>query len=393
MKINKIIALLSIVILGACSTTSTTLFGGSDDKKTGVASKNNATGFDGTFINNKITNFKSEQEQLKKLVDSRKATLQSMRDDTNTGVSDYRTAVAQINSKLQLGTTPGNPQLMDEWKTARAKLEKVNNIAFDIQRLVGDVESDQSMVNYMVGSIQASYNIRGASEEEHKQLKVLEEEAKQIGSSIAIFSRQLGAEADRQQNYVDAEKFNLNDVALNIKNGKLYGVGGSTDFFADGGSMFSSDDSYDAFISETVQDYGMDPRMQPRQSRSGRQQRRQSDRQTPVRGIASLVASPALVESTTTSSSRPLIVIKFDKDTVDFEEPLYQSLSRALERNPSATFEVSGIDPRMKSNNTVKKNVKDVMMALTEMGLPASRVAITMQTDDVMFDEVRVYEK
>ena len=128
------------------------------------------------------------------------------------------------------------------------------SITKEIKRLVADVESDQSMVDYMVGSIQASYKIRGATEEDHKQLKALEEEAKQIGSNISIFARQLNAEADRQQAYVDNEKFNLNDVALNIKNGRLYGAGSSTDFFADGGSMFSSDESYNAFLSETEQE-------------------------------------------------------------------------------------------------------------------------------------------
>ena len=235
MKIKNILALLSVVILGACSSTSETLFGG--ENKVEANQPKNTSAFDGTFMKNKIANFKSEQEQLKSLVDSRKSTLQEMRNDTNTAVSDYRTAVAQINSKLQLGTTPGNPELMDEWKEARAKLEKINNVAFDIKRLVADVESDQSMVDYMVGSIQASYKIRGATEDDHKQLKALEEEAKQIGSNIAIFARQLNQEAERQQAYVDTEKHNLNDVALNIKNGKLYGSAGSTDFFADGGSI------------------------------------------------------------------------------------------------------------------------------------------------------------
>lgn len=383
---KKLIALLTMVVLGACSSTSETLFA-SDEAKTNDV-KTTSASFDGTFMKNKIANFASEQSQLKKMVDSRKNDLQVMRNETNTAVSDYRSAIAQINSKLQLGTTAGNPELMDEWKDARAKLEKINNIAFDIKRFVADVESDQSMVDYMVGSIQAAYKIRGATEEDHKQLKALEEEAKQIGSNISMFTRQLNAEADRQQAYVDSEKHNLNDVALNIKNGKLYGMGGSsTDFFANGGSMFSSDESYDAFLAETEQDYGY----APRHGRNKPAQRRPlNDTRT------SLIApskAPTMVMETAPVSSRPLVIVKFDKKNVEFEEPLYQALSRALERNPSATFEVSGVAPQGKSNSAVKKNVKAVMNALTDMGLPASRVAITMQTDKVDFDEVRVYEK
>lgn len=388
MKIKNILTLLSVVILGACSSTSNTLFG--DDKKPETKQAKQTVAFDGTFMKNKIANFKSEQEQLKTVVDSRKNTLQQMRNETNTAVSDYRSAISQINSKLQLGTTPGNPELMDEWKDARAKLEKINNIAFDIKRLVADVESDQSMVDYMVGSIQASYKIRGATEDDHKQLKTLEEEAKQIGSNISIFARQLNQEAERQQAYVDNEKYSLNDVALNIKNGKLYGSSSSTDFFANGGSMFSSDESYEAFINETAQDYGMQSRTSNRPA--PRSPMMVENRDTVALRPARATSTPVDI-APIAKSTRPIITVKFDKTSVDFAEPLYQSLSRVLERNPSATFEVSGVAPQGKSNGTIKKNVKDVMTTLTEMGLPASRVALTMRTDDVMFDEVRIYEK
>ena len=398
---KKLIALLSVVVLGACSSTSETLFAGSETSNKQV--KESSTAFDGTFIKNKIANFASEQAELKKLVDSRRDTLQSMRNDTNTAVSDYRSAIAQINSKLQLGTTPGNPELMDEWKEARAKLEKINNIAFDIRRLVADVESDQSMVDYMVGSIQASYKIRGATEDEHKQLKALEEEAKQTGSNISIFARQLNAEAERQQAYVDNEKFNLNDVALNIKNGKLYGMGGSsTDFFANGGSMFSSDEAYNAFMEENEQEYGYASRRAPAQRRPYIPREKKTSEPRNLGVVTSSAAeaikarrapTPVVERAPVAVSTRPVAVIKFDREDVSFEEPLYQALSRSLERNPSATFEVSGIAPQGKPSANIKKDVKAVMNALTGMGLPANRIAITMSTDNVEFDEVRVFER
>jgi hypothetical protein len=379
---KKILSLLIAVFVGACSSTSETLFG--DDVAPKGPQQAESSGFDGTFMKNKLANFKSEEEQIKSVVEGRKASLAAMRNDTNAAVSEYRAAVAQINSKLQLGTTPGNPELMDEWKAARAKLENVNNIAFDIKRLVADVESDQSMVEYMAGSIQAAYKIRGATEDQHKQLRTLEDEARQLGSNISVFARQVSQEADRQQAYVDGEKFNLNDVALNIKNGKLYGVGGSQDFFADGGSMFSSDESYDAFISESSGEYA------PVRRAPGPRQRRLPQ------GITTLPAPVSMlpVERVAAGvSPRPIAVIKFDRPNVDFDEPLYQALSRSLERNPSATFTIAGVSPKSKPSSAIRGNVKGVMDSLTSMGLPASRIALTSETDDVAYDEVRVYEK
>ena len=372
---KKIVMLLAAVLLGACSSTSETLFG--DEAKAQPAAKSG--GFEGTFVKTKIASFRSEQDSIRKVVDGRKETLVSMRNETNAAVTDYRNAVAQINSKLQLGTTPGNPELMDEWRAARGKLEKVSNLAFDIKRLTADIESDQSMVEYMVGSIQASYKIRGATEDEHKQLRALEEEAKSIGSNISAFSRQVSQEADRQQAYVDGEKYALNDVALNIKNGKLYGAGSSQDFFADGGSVFSSDESYSAFVSENRDQYGA-PRRAPAPAA----------RQYPN----SVVAAPSAPVERVAAGGRPLIVIKVDSNA-GFEEPLYQALQRSLERNPAATFEVAGIMPygTQTADKTLTPKVKKVMNALTEMGLPASRVALTMRMDSVASEEVRVYEK
>jgi hypothetical protein len=370
--------LLAAVVLGACSSTSQTLFG-EGAKPEPVA---RSDGFEGTFVKNKIASFRAEQDGIRKVVDGRKEMLVSMRNETNAAVTDYRNAVAQINSKLQLGTTPGNPELMDEWRAARGKLEKVSNLAFDIKRLTADIESDQSMIEYMVGSIQASYKIRGATEDEHKQLRALEDEAKSIGSSISAFARQVSQEADRQQSYADNEKYALNDVALNIKNGKLYGTGGSQDFFADGGSVFSSDESYSAFMSENEGMYAPAPGRSPAHAPRARQYPN------------SVVAAPSAPVSKVADSRRPLITIKVDGQTA-FEEPLYQSLQRALERNPAATFEVAGVMPygTPTADKTLTPKVKKVMNALTEMGLPASRVALTMQMDNVSAEEVRVYEK
>ncbi|MDR1009381.1 MAG: hypothetical protein LBL52_03985 [Rickettsiales bacterium] len=387
MKMKKIAMFIAAFALAACSSTSDTLFGSEASSKPAASAPAASEGaFGGTFVKNKIANFKAEQGQMRSVIEGRRSTLQSMRAETNTAVSDYRTTVAQISAKLQMGTTPGNPELMDQWRSARSKLERINEIAFDIKRLVADIESDTSMVDYMVGSIQASYKIRGATEDDHKQLRALEEEAKSLGGEIATFARQADKEAERQMAYVDGEKSNLNDLALNIKNGKLYGAGSSRDFFADGGSMFSSDESYGAFVEDAARDYN------PSAAPSTPVSRRDSPvgLRRPAGGPVSLTPAAG---AASVGSARPIVSIKFDRPDVEFEEPLYQALSRALERNPSATFEVSGVTPRGKSAAESQKHVKGVTKALADMGLPASRVALTSTTLDVPAYEVRVFEK
>ncbi|NIR46586.1 MAG: hypothetical protein GWM93_14615, partial [Gemmatimonadetes bacterium] len=38
------------------------------------------------------------------------------------------------------------------------------------------------------------------------------------------------------------------------------------------------------------------------------------------------------------AQQRPLVVIRFDRKDVDYEQALYTAVSRALERRPNATF-------------------------------------------------------
>ncbi|MDR0367004.1 MAG: hypothetical protein LBH41_00300 [Rickettsiales bacterium] len=386
MNMKKIASFIAALALSACSTSSDALFGAEDRPAQAQAS---AQAFGGTFMKRKIENFRAEQNQLKSVIDARRSALTAMRNETNAAVADYRTTVAQISARLQQGTTPGNPELMDQWRIARSKLERINEIAFDEKRLVADIESDTSMVDYMIGSIDASYKIRGATDDDHKSLRALEDEAKAIGSEISAFARNVDKESDRQQSYVEAERANLNDLALNIKNGKLYGAGSSRDFFADGGSMFSSDESYSAFREEAARDYAPAGGMTDAAPVS---RRRAPLSLRPAPSAASSIpgaSGPGALAST----ARPIATISFARADVEFEEPLYQALSRSLERNPAATFEVAGVSPKGRSASEANKYVKGVVKALNDMGLPASRIALTSASADVPEYEVRVFEK
>jgi hypothetical protein len=382
MNMKKIASTIAALALAACSAGSDALFGAQDRPALSASAE---SAFGGTFMKRKIENFRAEQKQLKSVIEARRTALGAMRNETNAAVADYRTTISQITARLQQGTTPANPELMDQWRSARSKLERINEIAFDEKRLVADIESDTSMVEYMIGSIGASYKIRGATEDDHKSLRALEDEAKATGNEISAFARNVDKESDRQQAYVEAERSNLNDLALNIKNGKLYGAGSSRDFFAEGGSMFSSDESYSAFREEAVRDYA------PSAAPSTPVSRRNAPISLkPAASGAPLAIGPAV----SANSSRPIATISFAKPDVEFEEPLYQALSRSLERNPAATFEVSGVSPKGKpSGGEADKYVKGVMKALHDMGLPASRVALTSASADVSAYEVRVFEK
>jgi hypothetical protein len=78
-------------------------------------------------------------------------------------------------------------------------------------------------------------------------------------------------------------------------------------------------------------------------------------------------------------SRRPLVVIRFDRPNVEFEQPLYTAISQAIERRPAARFDVVAISPAKGaiSATSARRNAERVLRTLTEMGLPADRVRLS----------------
>jgi len=98
-------------------------------------------------------------------------------------------------------------------------------------------------------------------------------------------------------------------------------------------------------------------------------------------------------------SSRPLAIIRFDRANVEFDQPLYKAVSKALEQRPNATFELVAVAPssggtaRVALNsNKARRNAENVMRSLQRMGLPPQRIAITARTSrSAQTNEVHLY--
>ncbi|MBT5658743.1 MAG: hypothetical protein HOJ02_01175, partial [Rhodospirillaceae bacterium] len=101
----------------------------------------------------------------------------------------------------------------------------------------------------------------------------------------------------------------------------------------------------------------------------------------------------------TPSNRRPLVVIRFDRDDVDYQQALYTAVSRTLERNPTAAFDLIAVTPAGGSpaqsalnSSAARRSAEKVLRALSDMGLPAERVTLSAMTSgDTQSNEVRIY--
>lgn len=307
----------------------------------------------GTFVGQKVNTYRNELGQLQSTIRGRNGSLQDLRNQTARDSIGYHENVGSVNARLQLGTTPGNPVLVEKWKAAENQLNLINADIVRMNQLATDVAADSSMAAYLLDSVRAAYNLQGAVEEDHRQLRIMEDETNQTVVLIERLLTELSTDITRQQQYVANEKSNLNTLAVAIQNGQLYGTSLANKIRAGAPQVASTSPS----------------------SLSGA-------------GGARDIAG-----------QRPLVVIRFDKPSVAYDQALYQAVGKALERKPSATFDLVAVTPTAGppgqtaiTANAARRNAESVLRSLNNMGLPADRVRMSaMNSGSATTSEVHIY--
>jgi hypothetical protein len=111
----------------------------------------------------------------------------------------------------------------------------------------------------------------------------------------------------------------------------------------------------------------------------------QARRSAPTRGIVPVTAASL-------GDKKPLVKIVFDKADVQYEPALYQALSVALQRRPDAMFDLVAVAPEGGNPSAAQRNADTVFQSMTNMGLPAERVAMgSIAANDAKTPEVRIY--
>ena len=303
----------------------------------------------GTYVGSKVAQQRAELDNLKSSVLNRQAQYENVRNTARQNAQSYFATVAAITARLQVGTTPGNPVLVSQWNAAQSELDRILTDIAALNTLGNQVAADSAMSAYLLDSVMATYGLQGAVDEDHRQLSLIEDETNR---TVVLIDRLLGGLHEtigRYTNYINSERHNLTTLALAIKNGEYLGPN------------LSNNASY-------------------------------------APAVAAVAPDNAEIGSSL-AERRPLVVIRFDRDNVEFKQALYSAISAALERRPQSTFDLIAVAPNQGSPadvalaaNTAKRHAHTVLQALTEMGLPNSRVTLSSTTSPgVQTNEIRIY--
>lgn len=298
----------------------------------------------GTFVGQKVGQLRGELQQLQGRLGQQNQALQQIRGQLTQNAQRYHGTVAAITARLQLGTTPGNPVLTSQWNAAQSELDRVSQDIASMNTLSNDVAANSSLAAYVLESARASYALAGAIDEDHRQLAILEDETNRTVVLVDRLLSELNEDVSRQTAYVASERSNLTTISDWIRNGELYGPSLLARAYA-GGAVAGAGGGTPYATSST-----------------------------PRTGFNA-------------TGRRPLVVIRFDRPDVQYQQALYAAISQALNQRPEAQFDVVAVAPSRGSAGEIaaeqsrsKKFANQVVRSLTEMGLPASRVNLAATT-------------
>jgi hypothetical protein len=295
----------------------------------------------GTIVSHTIASLRGELSGLQDKIVASAQQLSELRGAGAQSATDYHEAKAHITTRLQIGTTRGNPELVAEWNTAQSALDTLTTNINSLNGLGTQIADESSRAHYVLDTVQATFNVSGAVDEDHSQLKTLQDETSQTIVLIDRLMMEVADDVQRQTSYVANERANLTTLAAAIKNGELYG--------AELGS-----------------------------------------------GMIASASAPSYGAS---AGGAALVTIRFDHPNVSYQQILYTALAQALQTRPGASFDVLAVSPTRGTAASVQlaqteaqHHAQDVMRSMTDMGVPATRLGVSSTTDpSIGASEVRVY--
>ncbi len=310
----------------------------------------NDTGPTGTFVGGKINQFRGDLTSIQNAISSHNNDFLRFKDLVDEQTSVYQGLSSAIRSRLQIGTTPGNPILVGQWNDAQRALEDIQNNVNNLQIVNNRVTADAALIGHLKNAIDSSFFISGAIDEDHNQLKVLKDDVQRTSVLYDRLMTELEEKISREIQILNDERQYMKQLAEDVEVGKF------------GGSISTP----------------------PTKASSGESQK------------ASTSVTPKQIKVAPINYDNAILVIKFDDSNFDYSTALFESISGALEQMPSAGFEVVAVSPAGGSSyaDQARDKATEVFSKIVEMGVPTERLSIASSTSSsAQAEEVHIYLK
>ena len=309
------------------------------------------TGPTGTFVGGKINQFRADLTSIQNAISSHNNDFLRFKDLVDEQTSVYQGLSSAIRSRLQIGTTPGNPILVGQWNDAQRALEDIQNNVNNLQIVNNRVTADAALITHLRNAIDSSFFISGAIDEDHNQLKVLNDDVQRTQVLYARLMDELEEKIAREILILNDERQYMKKLSEDVEVGKF-------------GGRVSAPPTRSSSTTE---------------SGSG----------VTSNNIETIKIAPLNYDNA-------ILVIKFDDTDFDYSTALFESISNALEQMPSASFEVVAVSPTGGASfaDKARQRASEVFNKIVEMGVPSERVSLaSSNSTSAQAEEVHIYLK
>lgn len=359
MKKASIIAALAVALtLGACEFAQNAVAPSISGQPAGIQTATPAAGATGqpvsygqqpgvptgTLVGERVVALRADLGRLQQAVAEQTQRREQLRANAETNAATYQTTVAAIHDTLRAGATPASAGLTEAYQRAQTQLQLSGADLDQMNALSSSAANNAAFAGYLLDSIRACYAIAGAVEEDHRALNILEDATAQTMITINRLLSDLGSDIARQNYFVGREHATLAQLAQAVNGGDYSGA-------------------------------------------------------TLASGTMAHAAQPSSAPGAGLATGRPLVIIRFDRDDVQYEQALYEAMSAALQRRPNVAFDLVAVGSAIgtpaqvaASSEIARANADKVMHSLLNMGLPADRVSLSQVTDpNIQSSEVHLY--
>lgn len=175
-------------------------------------------------VGQKIDDLRGDLGRLQSRLSEHNQQLQAYRGAARESASDYHRLVGAINSQLQAGTAPGNPELVAQWGQSQAGLDKVGDSITSLITLSNESASTSALAAFLLESTRATIELGGAAQEDYRQLAVLEGEVNKTVAVVDHLLDELTGDIARAQSYYTTERANLAAMQIAIDTGEYIGA-------------------------------------------------------------------------------------------------------------------------------------------------------------------------
>ena len=306
----------------------------------------------GTFVGQKINPLREDFEAVTEAFLVHRVSYEEVKSRVYGASTEFYGTVAAISTKLQLGTTPGNPVLVRQYDQAQGELDNIEEYMREINLLNQKVNADAGVVALLKSTLNKTLRLAGAIDQDHRHLELLEDDTEKLEIDISRLINEITEEISRQSGFTKIENQNLLVMAVAIRNGESMGTGILNRSF---------------LAAQALADAGA------------------PDEQLDAPKVK--------------ISGLPLVVIRFDDPDIDYEKTLFDAIGVTVDKKPGATFGLVAVAPIGKNDgetrinsSKVKKYAERVLRSLVSFGLPSKKVALSAKTSgDVVVPEVHIY--